>query len=196
MMLPLQDDIEAFREFFKHFQPKTLSELYFLDDQIFPNSLSAQVTPWVYKINRGASLGEMEPSRDCKPGKFFGPSTSQKINTEVQRLQSVLRSIQKHGYQPDKFGDIEGHFMQSNGEYRFLICSGKHRAAALMFLGFKSIPVRMRSFLPRVIDGDCVGGWPMVRHGHMSEDFALAVARRYFEFDGTQQRDLIFGSSA
>ncbi len=49
---------------------------------------------------------------------------------------------------------------------------------------------------PCVIDGDRAGDWPLVRSGQLSEDFALAVMRRFFEFDGTQQRDQIFGLSS
>ena len=196
MMLPLQNDIETFREFFKLFRPKNLSELYFLDEQFGPDLLSPPELPWLFWSNREPSLGEKELSTVCKPQKFFGPSTPRIIDREVQRLQSVLQSIRKLGYQPDKYGDTEGYFMQLNGEYRFLVSNGKHRAAALTFLGFKSNPVRMRPFWPRVIDGDRAGDWPLVRSGQMSEDFALAVMRRYFEFDGTQQRDRIFDLSS
>ena len=109
-----------------------------------------------------------------------------------KRMQRVVRSIQKQGYRPDRYGDIQGYFIRLNGEYRFVINGGKHRATALASLGFKSIPVRMRPFFPRVIDCERVRDWPLVRSGEMSEDFALAVMRRFFEFDGTQQRNLVF----
>ncbi len=196
MMLPLQNDIETFRNFYKLFRPKNLSEVYFLDERFGADSLSPPKIPWLFWNNPEPLPEEKELSADCKPHKFFGPSTPRKIDIEVQRLQSVVRSIRKQGYQPDKYGDILGYFMRLDGEYRFFICSGKHRAAALAFLGFESIPVRMRPFWPRVIDGDRVGDWPLVRSGQMSEDFALAVMRRYFEFDGTQQRDRIFSLSS
>ena len=192
MLLPLQDDIETFRDFFKLFQPRDLSEMYFLGKQFDPVSLGPWGIPWLFRCSPQPSLEEVELSAQYRISKFFGPFTSGKIDNEITRLQSVVRSIRKQGYQPDKYSDIEGHFMHLDGEYRFFICGGKHRAATLAFLGFESTPVRMRPLWPRVIDGDRAGDWPLVRSGQMSKDFALAVMRRYFEFDGTQQRDRIF----
>ena len=151
---------------------------------------------WLFWSTRKALRVETEPSADVKPHKFFGPSTPQKIDREVQRLQAVLGSIRKQGYKPDKYGDIQGYFMRLDGEFRFLVCSGKHRVAALTHLGSESIRVQMRPLWPRVIEGNRVGDWPLVRSGGVSEDFALAMMQRFFEFDGTQQRDRIFGSSS
>lgn len=192
MLLPLQNDVETYREFYRFFRPKDLSEMYFLGKRFDPVSLGPWAIPWLYRCRPQPSLDEVELSPLYRMSKFFGPFTPGKIEGEITRLQSVLRSIRKRGYRPDKCGDIEGHFMLLDGEYRFFICGGKHRAATLAFLGFESIPVRMRPLWPRVIDGDRVGDWPLVRSGQMSKDFALAVMRRYFEFDGTQQRDRIF----
>ncbi len=104
-----------------------------------------------------------------------------------------MQSIQEKGYRPGQYGDIQGYFLHLDGAYRFIIKGGKHRATVLTHLGCKSIPVRMRPFWPRVIYGEQVREWPSVRNGSMSEDFALAVIRRFFEFDGTQQREFIFG---
>lgn len=195
MMLALADDIEGFKEYFALFRPENVSELYFLDEQFSPDSLGPPELPWLFWSERSLSPGGLGSSTEVKPHKFFGPSTPPKIDKEVQRLQAVLGSIRKQGYRPEKFGDIEGYFLQLDGEYRFCICSGKHRAAALTALGVESIPARMRPLWPRVIDCERVRDWPMVRNGQMSADFAMAVLRRYFEFDGTQQRDRIFGSS-
>jgi hypothetical protein len=196
MTLALRVDVEAFKDFFKFFQPKDLSEMYFLGKQFGPISLSPENIPWIFKYRQKPSRRENKLSTNYYPSKLFGPSTSCNIDNEFKRMQLLVQSIQKQGYRPDKYGDIVGYFMQLDGEYRFFIHSGKHRAAALAFLGFESIPVRMRPLYPRVIDGDRAGDWPLVRSGQMSEDFALAVMRRFFEFDGTQQRDRIFGLSS
>jgi len=196
MMPPLQNDTKTFRDFFKFFQPKDLSDMYFLGEQFGPSSLGPMELPWLFFSDRQPSLGENGLRTDNYPSNFFGPSTSKMIDREFKRTQRVLQSIQKQGYRPDRYSDIRGYFLQLDGEYRFLVKGGKHRSTTLAHLGFKSIPVRMRPSYPRVIDGDRVGDWPLVRSGQMSEDFALAVMRRFFEFDGTQQRDRIFNLSS
>lgn len=196
IMLPLQNDIETFRDFFKLFQPKNLSEMYFLGEQFGPVPLSPKEKPWLPSSDWRPPPGGNGVSADTYPSKSFGPSTSRAIDRTFislrKRMQRVERSIQKQGYRPDRYGDIQGYFIRLNGEYRFIIYGGKHRAAVLTLLGFESIPVRMRPFFPRVIDGERVRDWPLVRNGALSEDFALAVIRRFFEFDGTQQRNLVF----
>ena len=74
------------------------------------------------------------------------------------------------------------------GRYRFFVRRGKHRTAALVHLGWKSIPVRMRDWWPRLIDAQGVLDWPLVRDGKIAPEFAQAVPARYVENDGTQQR--------
>jgi len=196
MMLPLQNDIETFRDFFKFFRPKNLSDMYFLGERFGRVPIDPMELPWLFRSDRQPSLGENGLRTDNHPSNFFGPSTSKMIDQEFKRTQRVMRNIQEKGYRPDRYGDIQGYFLQLDGEYRFVVKGGKHRATALAFLGFASISVRMRPFWPRVIDGERVRDWPLVRSGQMSEDFALAVMRRFFEFDGTQQRDRIFNLSA
>ncbi len=188
----LRVDVEAFRDFFKFFRPKDLSEMYFLGKQFGPDSLSPMHVPWLFMFDRQVSPKKTGPKRGKKRVKLLDPSTSQAIDGEFNRVRRLLRSIQDQGYRPELYGDIQGYFLQLDGEYRFVVKGGKHRAAALTHLGFESIPVRMRPLFPRVIDGERVREWPFVRSGQMSADFALAVMRRYFEFDGTQQRDRIF----
>lgn len=196
MMPLLQNDAEDFRRFFKLFRPENLSEMYFLGEQFGPVPLGPMENPWLLISDRRPAPGGNGLSADNLRSKSFGPPTSKAIDREFinrhKRMQRVVRSIQKQGYRPDRYGDIQGYFIRLNGEYRFVINGGKHRATALTSLGFKSIPVRMRPFFPRVIDGERVRDWPLVRSGEMSEDFALAVMRRFFEFDGTQQRNLVF----
>jgi hypothetical protein len=196
MMPLLQNDSEDFRRFFKLFQPKNLNEMYFLGEQFGQVSFGPMENPWLSISDWRPPTGGNGVSADNRPTKSFGPSTSKAIDRQFiyhhKRMQRVVRSIQKQGYRPERYGDIQGYFIRLNGEYRFVINGGKHRATVLMSLGFESIPVRMRPFFPRVIDGARVRDWPLVRSGGMSEDFALAVMRRFFEFDGTQQRNLVF----
>ena len=196
MMPLLQNDAEDFRCFFKLFQPKNLGEMYFLGERFGPFPLGPMENPWLSISDWRPPPGGDGASPDNVRSKPFGPSTAKAIDREFinrhKRMQGVARSIRKQGYRPDRYGDIQGYFIRLNGEYRFVINGGKHRATVLTSLGFKSIPVRMRPFFPRVIDGERVRDWPLVRSGAMREDFALAVMRRFFEFDGTQQRNLVF----
>jgi hypothetical protein len=197
MMLPLQGDMEGFRRFFELFQPKSLSDMYFLTDQHGQTSVPFMELPWLLRLDpkrppRKVVAGEDD--RPAPPYRSFGPSTPAIIDEQFRRTRETLESIRKHGYLPDRYGDITGYFLRLDGEYRFVVKGGKHRVTALAHLGHQTIPVRLRDRWPRLVDGDRVAEWPLVRNGRVSEAFALAVMRRFFEFDGTQQRALIFGT--
>jgi hypothetical protein len=199
-MIPaLQNDAETFHRYFDYFQPKNLSDMYFLGERFDPVVPGPMEQPWLFMPNQQPMQGENGTGAAAHPPKFsrlFGPSSAETIGRQFIRTRRVMQSIQDKGYRPDRHGDIQGYFLHLDGAYRFMIKGGKHRATVLTHLGCKSIPVQMRPSWPRVIYGEHVRDWPLVRNGRMSEDFALAVIRRFFEFDGTQQRDHIFGRTS
>ena len=193
MMLAEEDDFETFRAFFRLFQPHDLSDMYFLNEAFGAAGAGPMDLPWLARRADGAerarSAGAVQERR------FFGPSSPATIEKQFRRTRQVTRSIRQKGYRPERYGDIQGYFLRLDGDYRFVVRGGKHRATALAHLGFDAVPVRLRPGWPRVVDGDRVREWPSVRRGAVSEEYALAVMQRFFEFDGTQQRDRIFGAS-
>jgi hypothetical protein len=118
---------------------------------------------------------------------LFGPCTREKIELEFARLTETFASIKAHGYLPDRFGDITGYFLLDNGQFRFVVRGGKHRAAALAAMGRTHLPVRLKPGWVPVVSLDTLAEWPLVQTGGIAAPAARRVFERYFEWDGTQQ---------
>ena len=80
------------------------------------------------------------------------------------------------------YSDIpKGYFLISNdNSWSFHVVSGKHRVAALIQLGWKSIPVRFEPSMPKAIFEKDIDKWPMVKNLTYSKDVALLVFKAYF----------------
>ena len=77
-------------------------------------------------------------------------------------------------------GIIGGCFLlDKNGDWRFYITSGKHRAYVLAALGYEKIPVRLNTGneLVKQIDSD---KWFHVKKGNYSSEQAQKVFERFF----------------
>lgn len=110
---------------------------------------------------------------------YFGPCTAAKVALEMERLTTTCASINARGYQPD--GEIEGLFLEHEGRLRFFVRGGKHRAAALVSLGFPSLRARLRKGWPPIARSVNVSTWPLVASGRLDANMALAIHERYFD---------------
>jgi hypothetical protein len=176
-------------EFYRSFTPANFAEMYFLDQ---PSSAPPWELPWLGRYKRLAPPGEagLGPEHGVS---FFGPATPEKVQTEMERLRTLESSIKARGFDPDAKGGVAGHFMRRGNEYRFFLRSGKHRTAVLAHLGMKTVPVGFRKNWPRVVDRDDAADWPLVRIGGVTQLEAELAFDRYFDFDGTQQREIWMG---
>lgn len=95
-------------------------------------------------------------------------------------MTTTIDSIRTKGYHPENHGHIEGYFLKKQQDYKFFVMGGKHRAASLCHLGYDSIPVKMRSGCPRVIDRRDAEDWPLVRSGEIDVKLARSIFDRYF----------------
>ena len=191
LVAALEEGEGALRWFYDRFQPATISDTYFLlgDEPGLP-ALPPWELPWVMRIRRAPPPGEK--GLPAEHGiSYMGPASSAKVALEVSRLRETAASVDKHGFSPDKFGDITGFFIRRGAEFRFFVRGGKHRVAVLARLGHKKIPVQWKSFWPRVVTRDGVADWPLVREGKISERLAGAILDRYVDFDGSQQWELL-----
>lgn len=175
----LRDGYKELAEFYRSFAPRNLREMYLLDatgdggEDLPPWEL-----PWLSR-ERLPPPGEWGLSANDGVS-YYGPCTDAKVRVELHRLRSVVEAIRREGYQPDKYGDIDGYFMRTGSELRFFVRGGKHRAGALVFMGNHTVPVRMKEGWPRVIDRRDAGSWPLVRRGSILSKTALAIFDRYF----------------
>ena len=173
-------------KFYKDIQPRTLAEFYLLDGKKRAGAdLPPWEIPWYQRARREPPPGEGNLSSDHGVS-FYGPASKEKISLEYQRLVNVTDSIRKGGYDPDAYGDIEGYVIKSRTEACFFVRGGKHRVAALVHLGFKSIPVAFRSTFPRLVDSSNSEYWPLVADGIMEDSFAKEMLQVYIH--GVGQR--------
>ena len=176
----LNEGYERLAEFYRTRAPRNVREMYEVDVWGEPGEeLPPWELPWLSRERRSPP-GEKGLSADHGVS-YYGPCSDEKVRLELQRLRSVVNAIKVDGFKPDTYGDIEGHFMRSGSEMRFFVRGGKHRAAALVFLGWRFIPVRMKEHWPRMIDRADSMSWPLVRAGIMSEKLALSIFDRYFK---------------
>ncbi|MDG5766708.1 hypothetical protein QA596_04450 [Balneolales bacterium ANBcel1] len=130
-------------------------------------------------IEENRSVGIMD--RDIQDGWLFcGPVSEAKMDVEARRIGNVLKSIKDQSYcrSDESDGDARATaLVKSNGEWRWLLTAGNHRAAAASALGYDSIPIRVNL----VIDREHVDFWPHVRNGNYTREQALEFFDRVFE---------------
>ncbi|MEX0684616.1 MAG: hypothetical protein WD267_03830 [Balneolales bacterium] len=177
----------AFQKYYENHQPGNIFEKHFLKVPDRPNILKSGEgrwlygVPWLYthegthKEESGLSLSHGEQA--------YGPVSEKKLRLEMNRLDNIHESLKKRGHQPQGIdGYPRGYFLiDSNSKWVFLLGAGLHRVAAMVHLGYTSIPVQFKQFFPRIIkESDC-SEWPMVKKGCLSEEEALQIFNRYME---------------
>jgi hypothetical protein len=184
------------KSFFASWQPRNAADVLGIQSSHSHESLRDQdpfayVLPWdageIPDILEGRRTvirrdheGERRNGRKMDLGsgwKCWGPVSDDLEEHEFTRLARVFESIRQNGFHrsaaPD--GDIGAIVLRANGENRYLISPGHHRAAALAALGHTVAPVRLASHIVRRED---VKAWPAVRKGLFSEQIALRIFDR------------------
>jgi hypothetical protein len=180
----LREGPEKLRWFYDSFQPKTVAEAYGLARRgRAGEDLPPWELPWYLRSVRAAPPGEKGLSVDHGVS-FYGPATDEKVALEYRRLSATRDSIEKYGYEPDRYGDVTGFFLRSGGDYRFFVMGGKHRTAGMVDLGYETIPVVMKPHWPRLIDRDFANEWPLVHDGSMEREVAETIFDRFFNPSG------------
>lgn len=179
---------EVLRDYYAAHRPQTIAEAHWVSEPapgVPPIDL-----PWIGKSAADAYSGEkgLGPEHGIS---MYGPCSARKTELEYDRLRSVARSISKRGYSPDKFGDVRGNFLRRGSDFRFFVIGGKHRAAALAYLGAEFIPVTFASEWPRVVEGRDSACWPLVADGQISASVAQGIFDSYFDMDGSQQYKIL-----
>jgi hypothetical protein len=177
----LHEGREVLEDFYRY-GPRTTSELLQIDAGVLDeNAVSA--TPWTARKVRpsgGRAYDELRALEDPR-------LVSEHVDREMVRLNTILSSVEKSGFRPDLYGPITGYFLQDRDDFRFVVRGGKHRASVLAALGHEHIPVSFKPKWPRLINPQ-ITEWPAVREGALPATTAATILRRYFDFDGTQQR--------
>ena len=169
----------ALCRFYEIFQPSSVDDVFLSGNGITTDKsdgLFSYQLPWdiVPKTNNGHKMN------------YSGPMDIKRGKAEYERLIDVYDSIKKQGYMIRKSenlfnsNNIQGYFLKNNDEYSFIVLHGKHRAASLIALGEKKIPVTFDLGYQRVIDRAAVEDWPLVKKGQMSKEKALMIFDAFF----------------
>lgn len=119
---------------------------------------------------------------------FYGPHTLEYGNKELKRLTGLYLSVKKKGYnEPKGKEQINGYFLEKNGETRFVILEGNHRLAVLRTLGFEKVKVVIQRGHPTVIRYSELSNW--INQNRIVYD--LSMAKRIFDhlfYENGQQK--------
>ena len=125
---------------------------------------------WTGKVHLDASFGYG----------LQGPISPEKADIEYARIAQLTDSIQRRGFDRTRGEeDITVTAVERDGEYRFCIAHGQHRAAVLSALGHNEVPV---TFI-RLVHLSEAEHWPQVYRGTWSEAQAHAYVNYLFDFD-------------
>ena len=184
----LAEGAPALRAFYDGFQPRDLAGMYGLD---MVDETGAGLPVWEYpwRLYDPRKPPRGEKGLSAKHGvAHYGPCSDRKVAQEISRLNKALAGIKQHGYDPDRFGDIEGQLITDGERVAFLIMGGKHRAAVLAHIGETHVPVRLRAGRMPLVDTRTAENWPLVANGEVSRKLACAIAGVYL--DGRVQSDV------
>ncbi|MBS3804762.1 MAG: hypothetical protein KGY54_09470 [Oleiphilaceae bacterium] len=127
----------------------------------------------------------------CAPARSCGPKPDWFGEARFQHLVSIFKSIKKTGYRPEVSTKIpydQQHILGSclirEGQVRFNILNGQHRASVLSALGHTTAPIIVNCHAsrgPGTVRREEVAHWPLVRLGILSANEALAIFDRIFD---------------
>lgn len=181
----LRDGLGGMEEFFELDTPQTPEEYLFIREELFviPDGsrqpISARVWPWATSV---ATL----PEPPFFPYWRAGPKTKRHMLDQAERLDKILKSVQKRGYiiRQDKlpwYSILLNDRDRESGEYRVLVTHGNHRVAILAHLGWELIPMApLPTMLTNEVRLSQASSWPGVLDGSYSIDNATAAFLAFF----------------
>ena len=113
----------------------------------------------------------------------MGPVSPEKGRIEFTRLTRLADSIGRRGYDRTLVRDVEVAALRRDGQMRYVIVSGYHRAAVLAALGWTQIPVLLK---PRqILDETLLQNAPALRSGYWNGAELAAYLDYLFSENGT-----------
>lgn len=185
----------ALNDFYEKFQPKSISDWFLLNAHIESNLRKfpawAAVLPWrarsVKSFQETIEDGTRKDNeKDGLQGgiekgwAYCGPVSEEKLSIEAKRINELIYSFRKNGYQRsfENDGDIVATaLVNKKNDWCWLVTSGYHRACVLAAMGEETIPVRVNL----VIREDEADFWPHVSSGFYSKDMAIHIFRNIFQ---------------
>ena len=119
---------------------------------------------WVWALNTSSVksyLRYVKKKKEAEGWIFFGPHSPEYGKKEFNRLVKVYDSIGANGYQKElaEQDPVNGYFLKSGDDFRFVLLQGNHRVSALKALGYSEVSAVIRKGHPAVIDRNDLKQW-------------------------------------
>ncbi|NLJ79834.1 MAG: hypothetical protein GX335_02290 [Firmicutes bacterium] len=173
-------------KYFFLFRPKNLQEALMGDvvTDISPLSDSFLALPWERYFGQTIMENKDQPY-------FFGPYPDSEGKALAKKLLNHYKLVKESGYHPNAFDDsyIRGYLLKTDHDYRFVVCQGHHRLAALAALGYTKIRCKMldEKDFPNLVHIRSLTKWPSVKNKVYSADTAKAVFYSFFNNNGRER---------
>jgi hypothetical protein len=137
---------------------------------------------------------------------WTGPKTEDDISFHFNHLKTLCARIRSEGFRPWSYRD--GYIRicvleNDNGDLRYLVVGGQHRAAIISHLGYSSVWARLQpqhsiypGTMPNRIKFSEIDSWTEVVSGLFTHQDARGFFESYFKYDGRQQASALGLSSS
>jgi tetratricopeptide (TPR) repeat protein len=171
------------------FRPKSLQEALMGDEvrNISPINDSWTALPWE------ASFAQSIIGLEDKTAEhyFFGPYPAAAGKAEMKKLLNHYQLAKESDYHPAAFNDgyIRGYLLKTENDYRFVVCEGHHRMAALAALGHTRIRCKLldEKGFPGLVSLQAITKWPYVKNKVYTQDAAKTVFYTFFNNNGSER---------
>lgn len=179
-------------EFFGRWRPPSRAEFHGIPAEQASAALRSlpawvPISPWSSRdpVDAAAALAIIYRSENAEHGNPLGvrhghpnggPWSRERIDVEVRRMETLVGSLRRHGFQPDS--TLVGRpFLGADGAWIVLVQHGQHRAASAEAMGITHLPMLIDPGMPPV-RRDEVCMWPLVRSGLFTPGQAMGVFDR------------------
>lgn len=173
----------ALEAYYAAFQPKNRQQLYMLSGKQGAMQRGWPRDPWHTLADN--PIPEKHGETRKGGNHRYGPNSLEFGTQEFNRLIKSYQSLVESGYQPEVYADgfIRGYFLLSGADYRFIICEGQHRIAALAALGHTEVDVyiNLSTWYPKLVKRNNVVNFPYVKSKVYTKRQALQVFDCYFD---------------
>ncbi len=168
------------------FRPKSLQAALMGESIIDVSPISDKLLPLPWETRFGQTIME---NRDQHY--FFGPYPTDAGKALTKKLLNHYELAKGSGYHPSAFNDsyISGYLLKTDKDYRFVVCHGHHRLAALAALGYTKIRCSIfddKDF-PGLVNIQALTKWPHVKNRVYTQEAAKTVFYSFFKNNGRER---------
>lgn len=171
----------------KFYQPISMSEL------VKTAGMEVSFDPGFFRYPWGnfrEDFNHALPEKDRKHSRFCGPSDDDFIELEASNILELRDNMKSTGYDPWKFPNsfIGGVFLiKENGDYRFVILQGNHRASIMSYMKVKTFLTRFLLNHYSHIHENNIEEWYYVKKSLCSKEDARKYFNAFFILDGRER---------